>query len=158
LKPGEFQQQIVVKAPIAGKVLDVAVVEGEYRNEINTPLMTIADLSRVWATSEVPESQIRHCKVGGIASLELIAYPKEQFRARVTRIADTVNSETRTVKVSAEIENPGGKLRPEMFGQLHYESGTVPAPWVPEAALIRLDGKDFIFVEKDQGKFQATAV
>lgn len=158
LKATELQQQIVVRAPISGKVLEVNVVEGEYRSETNTPLVTIADLSRVWATSEVPESQIRHCKVGGLADLELIAYPKEQFRARVTRIADTVNSDTRTIKVSAELDNPGGRLRPEMFGQLHYEGGTMLAPWIPEAAVVRKDGKDFVFVEMEAGKFRATPI
>ena len=115
------------------------MVDGEFRNEINTPLVTIADLSRVWATSEVPESKIRYCRVGGTADLELIAYPSETFRARVTRIADTVDSETRTIKVSAELENPGGRLRPEMFGSLHYADGTSAAPWVPEAAVVRIE-------------------
>jgi len=158
LKPGEFQQQLVVKAPLSGKVMEVNVVEGEYRNEINTPLMTISDLSRVWATSEVPESLIRYCKVGGSAALELIAFPKEVFRARVTRIADTVDSATRTIRVSAELENPGGRLRPEMFGQLRYETGTIALPWIPESALVRVNGKDFVFVEMETGKFRATPV
>jgi membrane fusion protein, heavy metal efflux system len=158
LKVGESQQQIVVKAPISGKVLEMNVVEGEYRNEINAPLITIADLSHVWATSEVPESLIRHCKVGGIVDLELIAYPKEEFHGRVTRIADTVNSDTRTVKVSAELENSGGRLRPEMFGQLRYAGGSISQPWIPDSAVVRKDGKDFVFVEMEAGKFRASPV
>jgi cobalt-zinc-cadmium efflux system membrane fusion protein len=158
LKTGEFQQQIVVTAPISGKVLEVSVVEGEYRNEINAPLMTISDLSRVWATSEVPESEIANCRIGGIVDLELISFPNEVFHARVTRIADTVNSDTRTIKVSAELDNPGGKLRPEMFGKLHYENGTTPMPWVPTSAVVRIGSKDFVFVEQDKGHFLSTQV
>ena len=73
LKAGEFQQRVVVTAPISGKVMEVSVVEGEFRNEINTPLVTITDLSHVWVESEVPESQIRLFHIGGIARLELIA-------------------------------------------------------------------------------------
>ena len=147
-----------MKAPISGKVLELSVVEGEYRNEINTPLITIADLSRVWATSEVPESKIRYCRVGGMADLQLIAYPNETFRARVTRIADTVNSETRTVKVSAELDNPGGRLRPEMFGQLRYADGLVPTPWVPDSAVVRIGDKDFVFLKQAPGRFLSSAV
>jgi len=158
LKVGQFQQQIVVTAPISGKVLEVSVVAGEYRNEINTPLVTIADLSRVWATSEVPESKIRYCKVGGTADLELIAYPNETFRARVTRIADTVGSETRTIKVSAEIENIGGRLRPEMFGQLHYADGLAPTPWVPDSAVVRIGDKALVFLEQGPGRFVSSPV
>lgn len=158
LKVGQFQQQIVVTAPISGKVLEVSVVAGEYRNEINTPLVTIADLSRVWATSEVPESKIRYCKVGGTADLELIAYPNETFRARVTRIADTVGSETRTIKVSAEIENIGGRLRPEMFGQLRYADGLTPCPWVPDSAVVRIGDKALVFLEQGPGRFISSPV
>ncbi len=158
LKAGSFDQTATVKAPLAGKVLDVSVVEGEFRNEINTALITIADLSRVWATSEVPESKIRYCKVGGMTDLELIAFPGETFRARVTRIADTVNNETRTIKVSVELENPSGRLRPEMFGRLRYANEVVSTPWIPSSAVVRIGEKDFVFVEQAPGRFQSTAV
>jgi cobalt-zinc-cadmium efflux system membrane fusion protein len=158
LEPGQFDQSVTVAAPISGKVLDLTVVEGEFRNEINTPLMTIADLSRVWATSEVPESQIRYCRVGGLATVDLIAFPGEEFRARVTRIADTVNSETRTVKVTAEMDNAGGKLRPDMFGKLRYAHGAVETPWAPDASVFRMRDRDFVFVEQGPGRFRAVAV
>ena len=155
---GQRGQTVTVTSPLAGKVLEVSVVDGEFRNEISTPLMTIADLSRVWATSEVPESKIRYCRVGGAADLELIAYPGKTFRARVTRIADTVNGETRTIKVSAELDNPGGQLRPEMYGRLRSSDGTMKRPWVPGSAVVRIGEKDFVFVEKAPGRFLSTPI
>jgi cobalt-zinc-cadmium efflux system membrane fusion protein len=158
LKPGQFQQQAKVTSPISGKVLEINVVEGEYHNEINASLFTIADLSRVWVSSEVPESAIRHFKVGGQADLELIAYPNEVFHARVTRIADTVDSDTRTIKVSAELDNPAGKLRPQMFGRLKYQGGLTQAFWVPEDAVVQVSNKDTVFVEQSPGHFLATSV
>jgi cobalt-zinc-cadmium efflux system membrane fusion protein len=158
LKAGEFQQRIVVKAPIAGKVMEVSVVEGEFRNEINTPLITITDLRRIWVESEVPESKIRMFHIGGVAQLELIAYPGEIFRARITRIADAVDRETRTIRVDAEMENSGGKLRPDMFGSLRYSTSDAVAPWIPEASVVRLNGVDLVFVEKAPGRFLSVPV
>ncbi|MBI3679278.1 MAG: efflux RND transporter periplasmic adaptor subunit [Acidobacteria bacterium] len=158
LKAGHLQQQVTVTAPVSGKVLEVSVVDGEFRNEISTPLITITDLSRVWATSEVPESKIRYYKLGGTADLELIAYPNEVFRARVTRIADTVNSETRTIKVSAELDNSAGRLRPEMFGRLRYADGFVRSLWVPDSAVVLVGDKDFVFLEQGPGRFLASPV
>ena len=158
LKPGALNQAVTVSAPLSGKVLEVNTVSGEFRNDTNSPLITIADLSRVWATSDVHESKIRFCKLGGWATLELIAYPGEIFRARVVRIADTVDKETRTVKVSAELDNPSGKLRPEMFGQLHYAGNPVPTPWIPQQAVVRLNEKDCVFSERSPGEFVLTAV
>jgi cobalt-zinc-cadmium efflux system membrane fusion protein len=158
LKPGDQNQLIVVRAPISGKVLEVSVVGGEFVNEINVPLVTIADLSRVWATSEVPESEIRHCRIGGFATLDLIAFPKETFKAKVTRIADTVDSDTRTIKVSAELDNAGGRLRPEMFGSLRYDDSFGPTPWAPAGAIVRIDDKDYVFIEQSPGKFALSVV
>lgn len=158
LKPGAQQQLITVTAPVSGKVMEVSVVSGEFRNEINAPLVTIADLSRVWATADVPESEIRHFKVGGTASLSLIAYPGDDFRARITRIADTGNSETRTIKVNAELDNSSGRLRPEMFGSLKYADGIMKMPWVPLGALVRLGDKDYVFVEDSPGRFHLAVI
>jgi len=158
LTPGRSDQTVTVSAPLSGKVLEVSVVEGEFRNETSTPLLTIADLSRVWATSEVPESKIRFCRLGGQADLELIAFPNETFRGHVTRIADTVNGETRTIKVSTELDNSAGRLRPEMFGRLRYADGLVATPWTPASAVVRIGQKDCVFVEQGTGKFIPTPV
>jgi cobalt-zinc-cadmium efflux system membrane fusion protein len=158
LKAGEFQQRVIVKAPISGKVMEVSVVEGEFRNEINTPLVTITDLSRVWVESEVPESKIRLFRIGGLVDLDLIAFPNEKFHARITRLADSVDPETRTVKVDSELANAGGKLRPDMFGSLRYTAGEMPSPWIPEAAVVRLNGVDLVFVERQPGRFAAVPV
>jgi cobalt-zinc-cadmium efflux system membrane fusion protein len=158
LKSGRNQQQVVVTAPIAGKVLEVAVVPGEFRNEVNEPLVTVADLSRVWATADVPETQIRQYRVGGQTSLELLAYPDELFPGHITRIADTADAETRTVKVSAELDNASGKLRPKMFGRMRYVHGLSPAPWIPEAAIVRIGDKDHVFVEESKGHFRLAEV
>jgi cobalt-zinc-cadmium efflux system membrane fusion protein len=78
--------------------LEIAVAPGEYRNDTNASLMTIADLKTVWITSNVPESRIRLIQVGERVDIELAAYPGEVFRGQVKRIADTVDPETRTIK------------------------------------------------------------
>lgn len=153
LQAGKSQQQVIIKAPIAGKVLDVSVVAGEFRSETSTPLITISDLSRVWATSEVPESMIRQYRVGGSTILELVAFPDETFHGRVTRIADTADKETRTIKVNAELDNKGGRLRPQMFGRMRYVEGLAPVLWIPEAAIVRIGAKDHVFVEETRGHF-----
>src|SRR5213593_2095299 len=64
LTPGNYQQRAVVSSPLAGKVLDLRVVPGEFRNDMTASVMTIADLSTVWVTSQVPESYIRFVQSG----------------------------------------------------------------------------------------------
>ena len=158
LKPGASSQTATVYAPLAGKVLEINAVDGEVHNEVNQSLLTIADLSRVWVSSQVPESMIRYCRLGGQADLELIAYPGEKFQGRVTRIADTEDKDTRTIEVTSELDNSRGRLRPEMFGRMHYADAVAPALWVPESAIVRIAGKESVFVETDKGHFRTVAV
>jgi len=158
LKPGDFRQQVTVHAPIAGKVLELSVVPGEFRNDASTSLMTIADLSTVWVASDVPESYIRFIQLGEPVEISLVAYPGETFAGRVMRIADTVDPQTRTVKVRAEMQNPQGRFRPEMFGSIHHIESTQETPVVPASAVIQGEQHSVVFVEQAAGRFRQTDV
>lgn len=158
LKPGDFQQQVVVRAPIAGKVLDLSVVPGEFRNDTSASVMTIADLSTVWVVSDVPEIYIRFIEIGERVEMSLVAYPGETFEGRVMRIADTVDPQTRTVQVSAEVQNPHGRFRPQMFGSIHHIESTQTLPVVPASAIIQDESHTVLFVEQVPGRFRQTEV
>ena len=158
LKPSDFQQRIQVKAPISGKVLDVAVAPGEYRTDTATPLMTVADLTVVWVSADVPENAIRVIKVGDRVGLSFVAYPGETFAGRVARIADVLDKETRTIKVHVEMPNPQGRFRPEMFASMRHSSGSRALPVVPIAAVVQEYGRAIVFVEREPGRFQRREV
>jgi membrane fusion protein, heavy metal efflux system len=158
LKPGSANQQIVVPATVSGKVIDIAVVPGEYRNDLSSPIMTIANLSSVWVAADVPENSIGIVNSGEPVSITFDAYPDQVFRGRVKQIADTVDPQTRTVKVRAEIENPGEKFRPEMFAQIRESRGTRLLPVVPSSAVIQSEGKNTVFVERAPGQFEEVPV
>ena len=143
-----------MRAPIGGKVLEIAVAPGEYRNDPNTSLMTIADLSSVWVTSQVPESSIRLIQKGERIDIELAAYPGELFHGRVERIADTVDPQTRTVKVQTELSNRDGRLRPEMFGNIHHSHGSRSVPVVPANAIVQSEDGATVLVEESATEFE----
>jgi cobalt-zinc-cadmium efflux system membrane fusion protein len=158
LKPGSFGQKVTVSAPISGKILDMAVAAGEYHNDTNAPVMTIADLSTVWVASDVTESDIRLIEVGERIDVSLSAYPGETFHGRVTRIADTVDPQTRTVKVRAEMDNARGRLRPEMFGAIRHTESVRVVPVLPVGAVVQGNGKSLAWVERGAGRFQPVEV
>lgn len=158
LKPGEYGQQLTVTAPVSGKVLEVTVVPGEYRNDLSASLMTIADLNSVWAVSDVPETDIRFIRMGEPLDVQLSAYPGETFRAKVTRIADTVDPQTRTVKVSAELRNPQGRLRPEMYGQIQHVGAMAKLPVIPAGAVIQNEASSVVYREISAGVFEPVTI
>jgi len=158
LKQGPFAQKLDVRAPISGKVLEISVTPGEFRNDTTVPVMTIADLSTIWVSSDVPESYIRLIRPGEQVEISLLAYPGETFSAQVRRIADIVDPQTRSVKVQAELDNAAGRFRPEMYGNIRHTASTEQTAAIPAAAVIQGDDQTAVFVEQGAGRFQQTSV
>ena len=154
LKPSDFKQEVVLRSPLAGKVLELNIVPGEFRNDTSASVMTIADLSTVWVTSQVPESYIRFVQKGERVEIGLVAYPGEIFEGRVSRIADTLDPQTRTIKVQAELDNRQGRFRPEMFGSIHHVESTTTMTVIPFAAVLQDGSRTVVFVERAPGHFE----
>ena len=158
LRPGEKRQKLAVTTMVAGKVIEISVTPGEYRTDTSASIMTVADLRTVWVISEVPENAIRFIEPGERVQLELVAYPGEVFYARVTRIADTVDPKTRTIQVRAELPNPGGRLRPEMYGRIRHSHEAAMLPLVPSGAVVRGRSGPFVFAECADGAIRRVPV
>jgi membrane fusion protein, heavy metal efflux system len=164
LKPSDLQQAVVVRAPITGVVTDISVVPGDYRAavssaaDVTTPLMSIADLSTVWVSSDVPEPFMRHIRVGETCEIALVAYPGEKFTGRVARVGSTLDPQTRTLKVYVDLPNPARRFVPEMFGTMRHTGTPRLLPVVPVAAIVQEYGHSEVFVERAPGQFERRVV
>lgn len=158
VKPGDTNPMIQVRSPLAGKILELSVASGEYRNDTSAPLMTIADLSSVFMAADVPESQIRLVTRGETVKITLSAYPDEVFAGTVARIADVVDPQTRTIKVRAALSNPRGRLRPEMLGEIRHEETFRRVPVIPSSAIVQSDKRSVVYREKATGVFEPITI
>ena len=158
LQSDQAVQDILVRAPVSGKVLEISVAAGEYRNDTSAPVMTIADLSTVFIAADVPEDRIRFIQPGEQVEINLSAYPGETFKGQVKRISDTVDPQTRTIKVRAELQNPAGRLRPEMFGEIRHKQGLRNMPVVPAGAIVQGDQRNIVYRENSPGVFEPIEV
>jgi len=164
LKPNEFHQGVQVRAPLTGQVLEVNVAPGEYRAAISfhtdttAPLMTIADLSTVWVSSDVPEPFVPLIHLGEPVTITLVAFPDQTLSGRVARIGDVLDAQTRTLKVYVELPNPVGRYRPEMYGTIRHSGPTRLALVVPATTVIQEYGRSIVFVERGPGQFERRQV
>ena len=164
LKPNEFHQALLVRAPINGRVLEVNVAPGEYRaatsspTDTTAPLMSIADLSTVWVASDVPEPLVGLVRIGQPVTIMLVAFPDEVLTGKVTRIADALDPQTRTLKVYAELPNPHGRFRPEMFGTVRHSGAVKRMPVLPAAAIVQEYGRNTVFLERAPGQYERRQV
>ena len=123
-----------VLSPIAGTVTSRKVSPDQFVRADNTdPMFSVGDLSLMWLIANVAEIDIPLVKVGQEVAVHLMAYPGEVFRARITYVGASVDPAVRRLTVRAEIPNPDGKLKPDMFASFRIltvaptQSPSVPA-------------------------------
>ena len=152
------QAPIQILAPREGLVLGVHTSVGATVDTL-TSLMTIADLSQVWATFDLYEQDVALAQVGQRIDAESIAYPGRTFPGQVVFISPQVDPHTRTIKVRARIENPDYALKLGMFvtGTLYIPTAE-QALVVPRAALQRIEKEPVIFVQTGPETFEAREV
>lgn len=158
LEPGTLGKRFTLRAPLAGKVIEMNVAPGEFWSDISAPLMTVADLSKIWVTSNVPEQDISKIRVGALLDVELTAFPDRTWRVAVFRIADAVDPQTHTVTVWGEIDNPDELLRPEMFGRIRYVNAVATLPTVPAEAIVQSEAGPFVYRQVAPGSFEPVPI
>lgn len=149
-----------VNAPITGTITTRKVGPGQYVRVDNTdPLFSISDLSTMWLRANVAEADIPFVKVGQDVEVQVLAYPRETFKAKVTYIAASVDPTTHRVAVRSEIANTTQLLKPEMFANFKIITATGDeSPSVPIEAVIREADGAYIWLAKSEHEFERRAV
>ena len=146
-----------ISAPIDGTVVERPAVLGQAVEPV-TPLLKLVDTSVLIAQGSAPEDLLRELKVGQPVRVTVAAYPGKRFEGRVTFIHPQIDPERRVAHVWAEIRNPEGQLKEDMFAQLSVVVGGGPeALVIPAAALMSEGGLEFVFTETPAG-FKRTSV
>ena len=155
---GEAGEQIPVKAPFSGVVLERLVTQGTAVNP-GTSLFVVSDLSTVWVLAELAEAHITGAQKGRAASVRVAAYPTDVFNGTVTYVGETVNPKTRRVTIRIEVPNPDGRLKPEMYATVQVgESAPRPVLAIPATAVQTVNGQASVFVSEADGHFRLRPV
>ncbi|HKY19909.1 MAG TPA: efflux RND transporter periplasmic adaptor subunit [Vicinamibacterales bacterium] len=155
-RTGESSRLVTVVAPRSGVVVNRGVTVGTSVDP-STTLLTIADLSRVWVLAEVPEANIPGIRVGTTAHLDFPASGRQPFPARVDFLYPTLTERTRTLRVRFSAANPGGSLRPGLYGTAVFESVGQPVIAVPRDAVVDTGIQQHVFVATGD-RFEPRAV
>ena len=135
---GRINPETTVFAPIAGTVVQRKIGPGQYVNSgASDPVFVIGDLSTVWMTAFVRETDAATVAVGQEVTFNVLALPGQTLSARINYVSTAIDPATRRLLVRATIDNNAGRLKPEMFANVTIYSGSDhPAVGVPKQALI----------------------
>lgn len=144
---GESGEQIQIRAPFAGVVLERLVTAGTAVTP-GTPLFVLSDLSSLWALAEIDETSLSLVAAGRPVEVRVSAYPDEAFPGTVAFVGDTINPRTRRVTVRCQVPNGHGRLKPEMYATVALgESGPRSVVAVPSQAVHEIEGRTVVFLQ-----------
>ncbi|WP_314949519.1 efflux RND transporter periplasmic adaptor subunit [Bradyrhizobium cosmicum] len=154
--------QKLVRAPFSGDLGVRKVEVGQYLTA-GTAIVSLTDLSELWANFTVPEKDSGNLKVGQSVRLKVDAYPGRIFDAKITTIEPQISTDTRNIRVQATVANPEKILKPGMFVTTTVVLPDKPAViTVPETAVDYTLYGDSVFVitekKEEDGKTSLSAV
>jgi len=146
--------QIPVLAPISGEVVERLVSPGQLVTAGQTQVFTISDMSTVWILADVYQSDLAFVKVGDDVSVQTDAYPGS-FHGRISFISPALDPNTRTLQARIVVDNPGEKLKKQMYCTVNVTAGTLSnVIVVPNASILRDDdNQPFVYVATGANQF-----
>ncbi len=153
-KTRKIMKFLHIQSPFSGIVVNIGARDGQYVTP-ETEIYMIADLSRVWVYVYVYEYELPWIKTGEQAEMKLASLPGESFTGKMTYIYPYLEENTRTIKVRLEFDNPGLKLKPNMFADVTIQaSRQVDAIVIPTQSVLRTGDRDTVLVVRGPGKYQ----
>jgi len=133
-------------APFAGRVTDRMINTGETVMP-GRECFRLVDVMPMLARVYFPERELTRVRVGETGVVEVDAHPGREFPARVTLVNPVVDRNNGTFKVTLEVRDRDGLLRPGSFARVRIRTGDfADALLLPRRAVVNEDGEDFVFV------------
>ncbi len=146
--------QIPVLAPISGEVVDRLVSPGQVVQAGQTQAFTISNLSTVWVLANVYQADLAYVHSGDTVVVQTDAYPGS-FHGTISYVSPALDPNTRTLQARIVVDNPGEKLKRDMYCTVNVAAGSLAhVVAVPNASVLRDDNNQpFVYVATGANQF-----
>lgn len=108
----------------------------------------------VWVYAPVYEYELPLIRVGQEIRAEVPSVSNETFQGTIRAVDSMVDQATRTTRVRAQLKDPEGRLKPDMYVNVSLDVDLGETPAIPEEAVFDTGTKKIVFVDKGQGVFE----
>jgi cobalt-zinc-cadmium efflux system membrane fusion protein len=141
-----------IVSPRSGTVLKREITIGQVVQPAD-PAFTIADLSSIWIVANVPEEDAGQLQKGMEVKVRVPALMQEKMTGNLTYVSPIVDPATRTVEVHMDVANRNGLLKPDELASMTLTGKADRKLTVPNAAVVREDNQDYLFVKAGPQKY-----
>ena len=157
-KDGHTGGVLPIKTPITGTVVERNIVIGQLV-DASTTAFRVINTSTLWADGQVYEKEVPGLSGKPEVTLTVTAYPGEEFHGKVIYVSPIVDEHTRTITIRASIPNRNGRLKPQMFGELHVPTGgTTKGLLVPAESVQKENLETYVFIATSDTTFERREV
>ena len=156
-KTGNVNSFAPVTSSIDGTVVERKIVLGQVVQPSDA-LFTVADLSEVWITAQVPEQEASLLAVDQPMKIEIPALANQRYEGKLVYVGELVSNETRTIPARTVLVNKDRMIKPGMLATLLISGKPTDRPVVPAAAVVREDGYDHVFIALGDNQYKLTVV
>jgi membrane fusion protein, heavy metal efflux system len=155
--PNSFE--VPLKAPVGGLVVEQDVSAGQLIQPGTTQCFMISDISTVWVLVNVYQKDLPYVRVGDQVTIQTDTYPGV-FRGRISYVAASLDPSTRTLQARVETNNPGDKLKKDMYVVATVNAGPIRnAIALPDAAVLRdTENQPFVYAAASSNQFGRRSV
>ncbi|MGA2845273.1 MAG: efflux RND transporter periplasmic adaptor subunit [Candidatus Acidiferrales bacterium] len=154
LEKSPISAQIPLLAPIGGEIVERLVSPGQVMQAGTTQAFTISDMSTVWVMANIYQGDLAYVKDGDPATITTDSYP-DKFSGKISFISPALDPNTRTLQARIVVDNPGGKLKKDMYCVATVTAGTIlNAIVVPDSSILRDDeNQPFVYLASNSNQF-----
>jgi cobalt-zinc-cadmium efflux system membrane fusion protein len=154
LEKAPSSAEIPLLAPIGGEIVERDVAPGQLLQAGATQAFIISDMSSVWVLANVYQSDMSAVHVGDQVAVHTDSYP-DKFQGKISFISPALDPTTRTLQARIVVENPGEKLKNNMYVTATVNAGVEQnAIAVPDSSVLRDDeNQPFVYVASGSNQF-----
>jgi cobalt-zinc-cadmium efflux system membrane fusion protein len=148
------QTEGIIRAPIAGTVVEKLITPGQLLQSGTTPCFTVVDLSPVWVMAHLFAPDLAGIRTGEPAEINS-GLSTNDNSGTVDNISALVDPDTRSVVVRVVADNPEHLLKKNMYVRVKIQARQASEGLlVPDSAILRdSENLPFVYVVQSNGSF-----
>ena len=151
---GQTHPYVSITSPLDGIITHADVRIGQVISATDH-LYHVVDPATVWIVGDVLESDVQFLEKGQPVEASFAALPGKKLQGRIDHLRQKMNRQTRTLGVVIAVENPGGHLRPGMFGRVRISVQVKKEAIVcPTDTVVRSRTGAYLLVQRIPGKYE----
>jgi len=143
----DLSQALIVRSPISGEIVHADITVGQYIRSDSDPIVTIADLDKIWVVARVKEKDLGAVNPQDKVEVVTESFPDKAINGVVDYIGSIMNEQTRSVEVYIGCDNPGKILKSGMFVTARFYHKVTNAIIIPASSVLQDYDRSYLFVQ-----------